>query len=90
MILTISEKIKHARMYFGLSQRSFKRYGIGQNYLSMIESGKRNPSKEMLEAIYNALFELTGGEIESLYSKNRFIMNFTEEFELWFFKKYET
>lgn len=90
MTLTISKKIKHARMHFGLSQQIFQRYGISQNYLSMIESGKRNPSKEMLEAIYNALFALTDGEIESLYSRSRFIMSFTEEFELWFFKKYET
>lgn len=43
MTLTISKKIKHARMHFGLSQQIFQRYGISQNYLSMIESGKRNP-----------------------------------------------
>lgn len=57
MILTTSEKIKHSRKHFGLSQRSFGRYGISQNYLSMLESRKRNPS---------------------------------EEFGIWFFKKYET
>ena len=50
-------------------QCKFEYYGIKQNYLSMIESKKREPSVEMLNMIYNAFYELTNGKIEILYTR---------------------
>lgn len=90
MILTISEKIKHCRDYFGLSQSQFSSYGISQHYLSMIESGKRNPSDEVKGAIYNALYQLTDSKVEQLYSKASFLITPEDEIQEWIEKQYDS
>lgn len=63
MFLTVGDKIKLCRKKYHLKQVIFENYGVTQYYLSLIENNKRNPSDEMLESIYNALVDLTDGEI---------------------------
>lgn len=83
MISSTADKIKYCRKYFNLSQNDFTSYGISQNYLSMIESGKRIPSTELLEALYRGFYDLTAGEVEQLYTKEAFLLRERDEINNW-------
>lgn len=89
MIRSAADKIKHCRKYFNLSQSDFSWYGISQNYLSMIESEKRIPSNDLLEAIYNGFYDLTSGKIEQLYTKDAFLLSTREEIINWLENNFE-
>ena len=80
---TIAEKLKKSRKQFSIRQYHFKKYGISQHYISMIESSNRYPSQEMTESIYEALFAMTDGKIEELYTKENFLMNLEDQAREW-------
>lgn len=47
--MTVGQLIKHIRVSKGVSQKDMaKKFGISQNYLSLIESNKKTPSNETL------------------------------------------
>ena len=72
IFLSIGEKIKECRKLYGIKQTAFERYGITQNYLSLIENGKRVPSQDILKAIYEGFVELTNEAIKGNYSEFEF------------------
>lgn len=78
MFLSILDRVKRSRIHFSLKQDSFRKYGISQNYISMIERGKRQPTPQMIEDIYEAFFSLTNGAIEKLYTRECFRMTDNE------------
>lgn len=75
MFLTLGEKIKYLRRKYDLKQDAFSKFGISQNYISMIESEKRQPTQEMIENIYDAMDVLTNGQVKSDYDKVTFSLN---------------
>lgn len=79
MFLTIGEKIKEIRKIYNLKQNAFSNHGISQNYISMIEMEKRQPSLEMIDQIYDACYELTQGEVKAQYEKETFRMPPSEQ-----------
>ena len=79
----ISTKLKHIRNHFFIKQYNFSKYGIHQHYISMIESEKRSPSREMISSIYDAIFKITNGEIINLYTKEQFSMTLEEQAINW-------
>lgn len=72
LFLTIGEKVKKCRKFYGLKQNDFSKFGISQHYISMIEQEKRHPTNQMVDQIYDALNQLTQGEILALYTKKAF------------------
>ena len=90
MLLSAAKKIKKCREHFGISQYKFKQFGINQHYLSMIESGKREPSSDMMKDIYNALYQLTDGKVENLYTKEQFLMTQDDQIRYWFETNYSS
>ena len=80
---TIAEKLKKSRKQFSIKQYQFKKYGISQHYISMIESSTRYPSQEMAGSIYDALFSMTDGKIKELYTKENFLMNLEDQAREW-------
>ena len=81
--IKVSTKLKQIRKVFSITQYSFSKFGINQHYISMIESDKRSPSSEMVEAIYNALFEITQGEVTNFCTKEQFCMTLEEQATNW-------
>lgn len=79
MFLTIGEKIKEIRKIYNLKQNAFASHGISQNYISMIEMEKRQPTLEMIDHIYDACYELTQGKVQAQYEKEIFRMPFNEQ-----------
>lgn len=48
----VNERIKEVRKRFGLTQTEFaKRINLSQNYMTMVETGKRSPSDRTIEDI---------------------------------------
>ena len=90
MLFSAAKKIKKCREHFGISQYKFKQFGINQHYLSMIESGKREPSSDMMKDIYNALYQLTDGKVENLYTKEQFLMTQDDQIRYWFETNYSS
>lgn len=83
MFLTVGEKLKQCRKKYNIKQIHFESYGFSASYISMIEKGVREAPTETIKQIYNALFLLTQGEIEKLYSLDKFIMTEEEEALYW-------
>lgn len=86
----ISTKLKHIRNHFFIKQYNFSKYGIHQHYISMIESEKRSPSREMISSIYDAIFKITNGEIINLYTKEQFSMTLEEQAINWLNTNFES
>lgn len=72
VFLTIGEKIKEIRKIYNLKQNAFSSHGISQNYISMIEMEKRQPTFEMIDQIYDACYVLTKGKVQAQYDKETF------------------
>lgn len=89
MFLTVGDKIKLCRKKYHLKQVIFENYGVTQYYLSLIENNKRNPSDEMLESIYNALVDLTDGEICLDFSYIEFKKSPCTQAKEWLNKEYK-
>ena len=68
MFSKVGEKLKQCRKEYNIKQIHFESYGFSASYISMIEKGVREAPTETIKQIYNALFLLTQGEIEKLYS----------------------
>lgn len=83
MFLKVGEKLKQCRKEYNIKQIHFESYGFSASYISMIEKGVREAPTETIKQIYNALFLLTQGEIEKLYSLDKFIMTEEEEALYW-------
>lgn len=83
MFLKVGEKLKQCRKGYNIKQIHFESYGFSASYISMIEKGVREAPTETIKQIYNALFLLTQGEIEKLYSLDKFIMTEEEEALYW-------
>lgn len=83
MFLTIGEKLKHCRKEFKIKQAQFQKYGFSPAYISMIEKESRKAPRETIEQIYHALLELTSGEVQQLYSLDKFMMSDKEQAILW-------
>lgn len=73
MFSTVGEKIRQVRQQFHLKQGVFINFGITQHYLSMIETNKRQAPLKTLTDIYEALMNLTEGELESIYTLEEFL-----------------
>lgn len=72
LFLTVGEKVKKCRNWYGLKQMSFSKDGISQYYISMIEQEKRQPTAQMIQKIYEVFDQLTQGEIRAIYDKEIF------------------
>lgn len=83
MFSKVGEKLKQCRKEYNIKQIHFESYGFSASYISMIEKGVREAPTETIKQIYNALFLLTQGEIEKLYSLDKFIMTEEEEALYW-------
>lgn len=83
MFLHISDKLKKCRQHFGLSQSAFSKYGISQNYISMIESKRREPSQSVIQSLYIALDSLTDGQIIDLYSEDEFLLTVNQQVRIY-------
>lgn len=74
-----SEKLKKCRVTFNITQYKLSKFGINQNYLSMIESQKRVPSKKMKQKIYHAFRDLTEDRIKNMYTEKEFTESLEEK-----------
>ena len=83
MFSKVGEKLKQCRKEYNIKQIHFESYGFSASYISMIEKGVREAPTETIKQIYNALFLLPQGEIEKLYSLDKFIMTEEEEALYW-------
>ena len=83
MFSKVGEKLKQCRKEYNIKQIHFESYGFSASYIIMIEKGVREAPTETIKQIYNALFLLTQGEIEKLYSLDKFIMTEEEEALYW-------
>ena len=89
IFLSIGDKIKECRKVYNIKQTAFEQYGITQNYLSLIESGKRIPSFEVVKAIYRGFVRLTNQAITTKYSEFEFCQSQSEQANFYVLERLE-
>lgn len=78
------EKIKKIRQELGIKQIELEEIGVSRNYISMIESDKRNINKKLLEKII-AFFQEKAKEknINIIINENQLLLSAMEEAQIY-------